>query len=181
MFELIKNSIKEAVKKIEETEHFASILPEVGTNIVMTPPEATSLSEVVALTGRIIKVENKAVGVGEPKPGASTYMGTVLLSAKRRNTEISAAINIKFSKDILNTCKELKMEPKTYVWDIKPKEALEFKCTIPWTIEKLDKVPEIVYDVGDFGVEASMIIFGQTAIKVAEKAIKIATHYAKKN
>jgi hydroxymethylpyrimidine/phosphomethylpyrimidine kinase len=179
LFEWIKNSIKEAVKKIEETENFVSILPEVGTNIVMAPPEATSLSEVVALTGRIIKVENRAVGVGEPKSGASTYMGTVLISAKRRDAEISAAINIKYNESILNTCNELKMEPKTFVWDIKPKEAVEFKCTIPWTIEKLGKVPEIVYDIGDFGVEASMIIFGKTAIEVADKAIKIATHYAK--
>jgi len=70
LFEWIKNSIKEAVKKIEETKNFVSILPEVGTNIVMAPPKATSLSEVVALTGRIIKVENRAVGVGEPKSGA---------------------------------------------------------------------------------------------------------------
>ena len=179
MFETIKKCIKEAVRKIEETEHFVSILPEVGTNIVMSPPEATSLSEVVALTGRIIKVENRAVGVGEPKSGASTYMGTVLLSAKKRDRRISAAINIKYSEGILNTCKELKIEPQTFLWDIKPKEAVEFKCTIPWTIEKLGKVPEIVYDIGDFGVEASMIIFGKTAIEVADKAIIIATHYAK--
>jgi len=179
LFELIKNCINEAVKKIEETEHFVNILPEVGTNLVMALPEATSLSEVVSLTGRIIKVENRSVGVGEPKFGASTYMGTVLLSAKRRDSEISAAINIKYSKDILETCRELNMEPKTYLWNIKPKEAVEFKCTIPWTIEKLGKIPEIVYDVGDFGVEASVIIFGKTAIEVADKAIKIATHYAK--
>ncbi len=178
MFELIKNSINEAVKKIEETEHFVSILPEVGINIVMAPPETTNLSEVVALTGRIIKVENRAVGIGEPKLGASTYMGTVLLSAMRKDSKISAAINIKYSEGILKTCKELKMEPKTYMWDIKPKEAVEFKCTIPWTIEKLGKVPEIVYDIGDFGVEASIIIFGKTATEVADKAIKIATHYA---
>ena len=70
MLEQIKNSINEAVKKIEESENFDNILPEVGTNIVMALLEATSLSEVVALTGRIIKVENRAVGVGEPKSGA---------------------------------------------------------------------------------------------------------------
>jgi len=70
LLEQIKNSINEAVKKIEESENFDNILPEVGTNIVMALLEATSLSEVVALTGRIIKVENRAVGVGEPKSGA---------------------------------------------------------------------------------------------------------------
>ncbi len=51
------------------------------------------------------------------------------------------------------------MNAKTYDWVEKPEAAIEMKCTIPFTIEKLQEVPEIVYDLGDVGVEPLITIF----------------------
>lgn len=173
-------NIEKAAKMIEGCVECASILPEVGMNIAMTLPKAKDLEEVAGLTRRIIRVEDRAVGVGEPRFGATRFMGTVLLAAMRYNPEFKAVINIKYSPEIVTICEELGMEAKTYEWEEKPKEAIEMKCTIPFTIDKLQKASEVVYDLGDVGVEASVAIFGHTAIDVARKTIKIAKRYGER-
>ena len=176
----INANIEKAVKMIETCSECAYILPEVGSNIAMALPNAKSLEEVAGLTGRIIRVEDRAVGVGEPKFGATRFMGTVLLAAMKHNPEFRAVINIKYSPEIVKICEGFGMEVKTYEWKEKPKEAVEMKCTIPFTIDMLQKAPEVVYDLGDVGVEALVTIFGRTAVDVAKKAIRIAREYSEK-
>jgi len=174
----VKNEVRDALKIIEACEEFAYLLPEVGTNLVATQPKAKTLEEVAGLTGRIIRVEDRAVAVGEVKFGTSRYMGNVLLTAMRYSPDFRAAINIKYDPEVIAFCRELGMDAQSYQWDVKPKEVVESKCAIPFAIEELRRVPEIVYDLGDVGVEASVIIFGRTPAEVADKAIKIAKIYA---
>ncbi len=172
-------NIEGAVRMIEGCSECASVLPEVGTNIAMALPGARCLDDVAGLTGRIIRVEDRAVGVGRPKFGATRYMGTVLLTAMRYNPAFRATINMKYSPEVVGVCKELGMDVGTFEWEEKPKEAVEMKCTIPFTIERLKKALEVVYDPGDVGVEASTVVFGRTALDVARKAVKIAKRYDK--
>lgn len=174
----VRANIEEAVRLYEACHECSRIIPEVGTNIAMGLPGAKGLEEVAGLTGRIIRVEDRAVGVGEAKFGATRYMGTVLLAAMRHNPEFRAVINIKYSPEIIRICGELGMEVETHEWEEKPKEVVEFKCAIPFSIEEMGRAPEVVYDLGDFGVEASVTIFGRSAVEVARKAIRIARRYA---
>lgn len=174
----VKADIEKAVKMIEACSECAYVLPEVGSNIAMALPDAKELGEVAGLTGRIIRVEDKAVGVGEPKFGATRFMGTVLLTAMKHNSEFRAVINLKYSPEIVKICEDLGMEVKTFEWKEKPKEALQMKCTIPFTIDILKKAPEVVYDLGDVGVEALTTVFGRNAVDVARKTIKIAKKYS---
>ena len=170
----VKDCIEKAVQLFESCTACSHVLPEVGTNIAMALSTARTLEQVAALTGRIIRVEDHAVGVGEPKFGATRYLGTVLLSALRYNPDFRAVINIKHSPSIIAICQTMGMEAMTYIWDTKPTEAIEFGCTIPFIIEKLGRVPEVVYDLGDMGIEASVTIFGFDALDVAQKAVCIA-------
>ena len=170
----VKANIAAAVRLIEDCQACSLILPEVGTNIAMSVPHATDLEDIAALTGRIIRVEDRAVGVGAPKFGATRYLGTVLLKAIELNANYQAVINIKYSEQIITICENLDMEARTYTWDVKPKEAIEFKCSIPYIINQLGRVPEVIYDLGDIGIEPSVTIFGSDALDVAQKTILIA-------
>jgi hydroxymethylpyrimidine/phosphomethylpyrimidine kinase len=170
----IKTNIIAAVQLIEACQECVHILPQVGTNIAMALPNATDLKDIAGLTGRIIRVEDQAVGVGTPKFGATRYLGTVLLAAISLNPHFQAVINIRHSSKIIATCEKLGMKAITYVWDIKPKEVIEFGCAIPSIIHHLGSVPEVIYDHGDIGIEASVTIFGSDALNVAYKAIRIA-------
>ena len=170
----IKVNILAAVQLIEACRECVHILPQVGTNIAMARSNATDLNDIAALTGRIIRVEDRAVGVGKPKFGATRYLGTVLLTAIALNPRYQAVINIKFSPRIISTCEELGMEATTYTWDVKPQEAIDFGCAIPSIIHQLGQVPEVIYDRGDVGIEASVTVFGSDALDVAQKTVHIA-------
>ena len=174
----IKVNIRAAVQLIEACRECVYLLPQVGTNIAMGKPNATHLNDIAALTGRIIRVEDRAVGVGMPKFGATRYLGTVLLTAMALNSSYQAVINIKYSPKIIATCEALGMDVMTYAWDIKPQEAIDFGCAIPSIIHQLGQVPEVIYDCGDVGIEASVTIFGSDALDVAQKAIHIAQRLA---
>ena len=167
-------NIGAAVQLIEACRDCVHILPQVGTNIAMGRPNATNLNDIAALTGRIIRVEDRAVGVGKPKFGATRYLGTVLLTAIALNSGYQAVINIKYSPKIIATCEALGMKVMTYTWDVKPQEAIDFGCAIPSIMHQLGQVPEVIYDRGDVGIEASVTIFGTDAQNVAKKAIHIA-------
>jgi hydroxymethylpyrimidine/phosphomethylpyrimidine kinase len=86
----------------------------VGTNIAMSVSHATDLEDIAALTGRIIRVEDQAIGVGTPKFGTTRYLGTVLLKAIKLNANYQAVINIKYSEQIITICENLGMEARTY-------------------------------------------------------------------
>ena len=170
----VLSSILDAVRIVETCGCFTSVLPEVGSNIAMALPGARSLEEVAGLTGRIIKVEEEAVAVGEPKFGATHFMGNVLLTAMKHDNNVAAVVNIRLSPKILDAARELGMEVATYAWDMKPPEIAETKCGIPFMLDNLKRVPEVVYDLGDLGVEPVTAIFGGTAVEATAKAIRIA-------
>ena len=170
----VLSNILDAVRLVETCDCFVSVLPEVGSNIAMALPDARSLEEVAGLTGRIIKVEEEAVAVGEPKFGATRFMGNVLLTAMKHDRSVAAVINIRLSPKILDAARELGMEVATYVWNMKPPEITETKCGVPFILDNLKRVPEVVYDLGDLGVEPVTAIFGGTAVDATAKAIRIA-------
>ncbi len=166
----VLSDILDAVRMVETCGCFVSVLPEVGSNIAMALPDARSLEEVAGLTGRIIKVEEEAVAVGEPKFGATRFMGNVLLTAMKHDRSVAAVVNIRLSPKILDAARELGMEVATYVWDMKPPEIAETKCGIPFILDNLKRVPEVVYDLGDLGVEPVTAIFATAkAIRVARR------------
>jgi len=168
------SNILDAVRMVETCGCFHAVLPEVGSNIAMATSDAHTLEDVAGLTGRIIKVEQQAVAVGEPKFGATRFMGNVLLTAMRYDRKIASAMNIRLSPNILDAARELGLEVATYSWEIKPPEIAETKCGVPFILDNLKRVPDVVYDLGDLGVEPVTAIFGGTAVDVAARAIRIA-------
>jgi hydroxymethylpyrimidine/phosphomethylpyrimidine kinase len=153
---------------------FAKLLPEVGTNIAMAPPGARTTSEVIGLSGRIIRVEGKPRLTGFPTLGGSEHVANMALTAMRYDPKIRAALNIRFSEDALRSCCKLglriaqferRKEPpgvKTMVWGTKQ------------TIKRAGAVPDVIFDRGAPGKEAMIRLLGKSAGEVAKLALKIA-------
>lgn len=176
--EQVLTNIREATRLIEASAAFHLIVPEVGTNIAMATEAAESLDDVAGLTGRIIRVETNAVAVGEPKYRATGYMGIVLLRARKYDGTVRAVINIRNSPSVLEACHALSLQAVTHTWPVKPQDAVESKCSIPFILDALQAVPDVVYDFGDIGLEAVLAIFGPSAVAVAQRAVRIAEKVA---
>jgi predicted fused transcriptional regulator/phosphomethylpyrimidine kinase/predicted transcriptional regulator len=72
------------------------LIPEVGMNIAYMPEPSQSISGVIGIPGRIIRVGFKAIAVGEPIYGGSHHMARILIEASRFNRELRVAANIKY-------------------------------------------------------------------------------------
>lgn len=105
-FQVFKN-VEEAVELIENSTDFSELIPEVGSNIAMGISSATSISDVAAVSGRIVSLKGSPHAVGCVLFGASSHVARIVLTAMQFNSSIRAAMNIRYSEKALAACKEL--------------------------------------------------------------------------
>jgi hydroxymethylpyrimidine/phosphomethylpyrimidine kinase len=141
---------------------------------------AVDISDVAAVRGRIIKIDNSAAPASYVKFGASSHVASAIIAYMSVNPGIRSAINIRFDERIVKVCKSLfsmasydrTKEPKK----IKRKEG----STVAWGIlAALSKNPkaEVIYHTGDIGKEPMITLFGRNPAKVTNKIKAILKYY----
>jgi len=166
-------ALEDAVSRFVSNQDSWKVMPEVGINIAMALPNAKRLDRVAGITGRVVRDEDRAVPVGFVDFGGTSHIGRVVLTAMKFDARKRAAMNIKFSKRILKACKELELSMGEFSRDEQPKDTKTMEWGTSQAIEKLGKVPEIVYDRGGKGKEAMIRILGDSTEEVVETAIRI--------
>ncbi len=173
MYTVLEN-VKEGVRKLKESREFSALIPEVGCNIAMAVNDAVSVQEVAAVTGRIVKVKNIPTVVGNIEFGASSHVARIVLAAMNHGPAYRAAVNIRYSPDVLQICRELGFDIASFSREEEPPN----EHTVDWgtsiAIRDHGKISDIIYDIGGIGKEAMIRIIGNDAKEVAEKAIRIA-------
>lgn len=171
-FSVTKN-IQKAVKKLISDENSYKLCPQVGINIAMSLSGAEKLKHVAGISGRIVRNENQLIPVGDIKFGGSSHIGRVVLTAMKYAPEKRAAMNIKFSDDILKSCKKLDLKIASFERDSQPKDTKTMEWGTRTAIEISDFFPDIIYDRGGIGKEAMIRILGNGALDVANFALEI--------
>lgn len=166
-------SLEDAVNRFVSNPDSWKVMPEVGVNIAVALPNAKRLDRVAGITGRVVKNGKGAVPVGFIDFGGTSHVGRVVLTAMKSDSSKKAAMNIKFSNKIIRVCKELNLSMEEFSRDEQPKDTKTMEWGTSQAIEKLGKVPEIVYDKGGKGKEAMIRILGDNAKEVVETAIRI--------
>jgi predicted fused transcriptional regulator/phosphomethylpyrimidine kinase len=162
-----------AIKRLEECKEFGKLIPEVGSNMVYARQDAKTLDDVAGLTGRIIKVKNQAVAVGEVEFGWSKYMSSVILTALTIDRNTRTAISLRNDEKIVLACQSLGLELIEF-GDKAPESYVKEKCVTPFVLLTLNKVPDGIYDHGDIGIEPLIILFGAEPINLAQTVCKVA-------
>lgn len=161
-----------------EKENIYDLIPEVQSNLVFALKNADSSRDIAGFPGRIMKVDKKIETIGSPEFGASKHMANLILKVMEYDSEIRSAMNIKYSKRIIDLCKRLnyhvffidrKKEPE----EIKKKEGESLKWEIEEVFKKTERIPDVLYDIGDIGKEPMIRIFGKNPKDVVEKVIKL--------
>jgi hydroxymethylpyrimidine/phosphomethylpyrimidine kinase len=171
-------NLDEAKTLIESSLNIRELVPEVGMNVAMAIPYAESINDVAAIEGRIVRTLKGARAVGKAKFGCSSHLAKYILEIVKHDAEKRAAINLKFSEEILEILKRENMLISYYDRTREFKEVKEVEGrTIPWgvkeAIKKVRKAPDIIYHRGDVGKEPMIVIFGKDALSLAELAIRI--------
>ena len=172
--------LQDAVEEVSILDGFYRLIPETQTNFAYALLNAAEVSDVAAVRGRIIRIENTAVPASYIKFGVSTHVASAVIAYMSVNPDFRSAINIRLDKRIVDVCKSLfsvssydrAKEPKK----IKRKEG----STVAWGIlAALSKNPiaEVIYHTGDVGKEPMICLFGRNPREVVNKVKAILKNY----
>ena len=172
--------LQHAAEQVSMLDGFYKLIPETQTNFAYALLNAADISDVAAVRGRIIKIENTAAPASYIKFGASSHVASAVIAYMSVNPDFRSAINIRFDERIVDVCKSLfsvasydrTKEPKK----IKRKEG----STVAWGIlAALSKNPlaDVIYHTGDIGKEPMISLFGRNPAEVIDKIKAILKNY----
>jgi len=163
-----------AAKLLAAEPRFAELLPEVGSNIAMALPGAKRTSDVVGLSGRIVRVGGRPRLTGYPELGGSEHVANIVLTAMRYDPRIRAGLNIRFSDGILRSCHKLGLRVAGFDRSKEPRSVKTMVWGTEQAIKKAGKVPDVIFDRGAPSKEAMIRLLGRSAMEVAEFALRVA-------
>lgn len=172
-YQVLKN-VEDAVALIEGNRGFFELIPEVGCNIATAVSSASSVQDVAAVSGRIVKLKGGAHAVGCVTFGASSHVARIVLTAMHFDSSMRAAMNIRYSEEALAACKELGLRVETFSRKDEPEGVSTMEWGVSEAIRSAGGVPDVVYDKGDFGKEAMIRLLGRDAVEVARRGVEIA-------
>jgi hydroxymethylpyrimidine/phosphomethylpyrimidine kinase len=171
--------VREAVRVLEENPVAAELAPEVGMNVAEAIPYAASVDDVVGVPGRLRNCSGRLKAAEAPEFGGSSHLARYLLKLRELGGSFSAAINIRYSEEVLRLLEKKGLVVSGYDRRAEPPEVKEREgATIPWGVEeavkKAGKIPDVIYHLGDWGKEPMIVIFGRSAKELAELVVELA-------
>ncbi len=133
------------LKKILSLRKIHRLIPEVGSNIAYAPHTAHSVFDVIGLPGRIIRIGDRVIAVGEPIYGGSKHTASILILAQKYDHGKHVVMNIKYIGEISDL-----IGGEYSVIKCGPHKASNFWSDIE---ECLTHKPDILCDKGGEGLE----------------------------
>jgi hydroxymethylpyrimidine/phosphomethylpyrimidine kinase len=119
------------------------------------------------------------VPVSRPAFGVSRHIARIILTVMRYDPNYRAAMNIRYSENILSSCKELGLIVESFDRGKEPEAIKKMEgSSLEWGTDQIlegrKEIPDVIYDQGDVGKEPMVRILGRDPGDVVEKALKIA-------
>jgi hypothetical protein len=161
----VRGSVRRGLRTLTSASGFASVIPNVGSNLVECLPDATGVADVAGVPGRIVDVKGRATVPGEPEFGVSQHVAGVLLSAREAGADVRGAVNVAYDAGLVESLSAA------------GHDCLEFDPDAPTDPVRAvvgDRLAEgslsgtfVVYQTGGYGVEAITYVLGPDAPTVA--------------
>jgi predicted fused transcriptional regulator/phosphomethylpyrimidine kinase/predicted transcriptional regulator len=150
-------SVRRGLRLLETTAGAATLVPDVGSNLVECLPGATDIADVAAVPGRLVDVKGRIEVPAAPEFGVSGHVATVLLAARAGGADATAALNIRYESELIETLEAAGHESVQFA-----AETDDLATTIE---EALTAQPSarVLYQTGGFGVEPVLYILGSDA------------------
>jgi hydroxymethylpyrimidine/phosphomethylpyrimidine kinase len=157
----------------EQTE-ISHLMPEVRSNLVYALPAAKDPSEVMAYPGRLTFDGEKLVSTGRPVFGSSSHLSGQVIEVMNKYPDIRSAMNVRYDRKFIDTAEtqglviasyDRRREPQV----IKEKEGASTRWGVSEALSKIERRPDIVYHLGDWGKEPMIIVFGEDPLSVVKK------------
>lgn len=170
---IVLKNVEDAAHLIENNTDLAELIPEVGCNIAMALPNAAAVSDVAAVSGRIVKLKGAPHPVGCVSFGASSHIARITLTAMRYDSSMRAAMNIRYSELALRACKAMRLKIASFSREDEPEGVSTMEWGVAEAIKAVGSVPDVIYDTGGVGKEAMIRLLGRDAVTVAARSVDI--------
>ncbi len=160
------------VKKLTTSRNFASLIPEVGVNIVYCVSNPQTINDVAGVAGRIVAAGNEVKSVGRPAFGASKHLASVLLASRMRNTAIRSAINISNNASVKAALHRIGLEVVEIDLVAREISDEEIVATVAGSVG-VASVTAVLHG-GGIGIEPVTYIFADHPSKLVDIVLKIA-------
>jgi predicted fused transcriptional regulator/phosphomethylpyrimidine kinase/predicted transcriptional regulator len=161
---------------IEHVAEAVRMVPEVSVNIAYAPEGASSVQEIVAVPGRIVKVRGTARSFMKPEYGASTHVASVLLVAMSHDPLVRAAMNLRYDDKMMAVLRRLGLDPLVLKEDEVKNEA-DMMRSLRSAVRAASKPVRSVVDPGAPGLEPGLYLFAGDALAVARQGLELARAY----
>ena len=174
----IRKDLSSAIIEFENLRNSYRFIPECQTNFVYSKQNPKSVSDVLGVSGRIVKAGRRLVIAGDLEYGGSRHVATAVLTMQKKFPKIRSAINIRYDQKIIEKFQKTKNRILSYNRADEPaKTKNKENSSILWGIESAIKdsksAPDIIYHMGDVGKEPMIIIFGENPKQVVTKISNI--------
>jgi hypothetical protein len=161
----VLDNLRLAVRALEQREGFASLLPNVGSNLVMARRNAQDVLDVAAVPGRMYEVKGAVKVPGQPEFGASKHVAEVLLGVHDAFATMRGCLNLRWGADVVGAMKRLR-------WRALPFDA-GYEGRRARLAQLQGKPPDALFHEGAFGIEPALYVLGRDAADVADKALRL--------
>jgi len=162
--EEVRSSVRRGLRTLTSMSGFATLIPNVGSNLVECLPEATTVDDVAGVPGRIFDIKGRATVPAEPEFGVSEHAASVLLATRDHGLDVRAGLNITYDESLI---KDLAAAGHSTV-EFDSEASEELAATIGDALADADLTETFVlYQTGGFGIEPISYILGPDAPAVA--------------
>jgi len=175
----ISNGMKElsdSINHFKQIKNIYKIIPECQTNFVFAKKNPKNITDVLGISGRLVKSGKEVVTAGEIVYGGSQHVGTAVIQVNKKFPKIRSGLNIKYDPKIILKAKKSKFTVLSYDRSKEPKKSKQKEnSSISWGISNTlnAKSPDIIYHKGDVGKEPMILIFGNNPDDVIRKVSKL--------
>jgi len=174
-FRVLEN-VSAAARTVEEHSEFLPYIAEVGTQVAMALPYASTPQQVAAVEGRILKFRETAKVMGSVRFGASSHVARIILTAMKHDPSSRAALNLCYNPELVRAFEKTGCVVSSFDRKLEPPEVKALEGgTLVWGVEKaikaVGKIPDVIYDLGEVGKEPMIRVLGPSATSVVEKAL----------
>jgi len=161
----VLSNVRRAVRRFSNATGVFAHVPNVGTNVAMTLPDAHDETDVAAVPGRIHAMRGRVNVPANPEFGASHHVATTLLAAASADPTVRGAVNLATSDELLAVVPD-------------ELDAVAFDAEYEDRRRRLDAlfadgVPGVLYHEGAFGVEPITYVLGTDAVDAVERALRL--------
>jgi len=165
-----------ALEKLREKK-IGYLIPEVHSNLGYALSFAEKFEDVAAFPGRITKLNDSIATFSGPEFGSSRHIASIILTLMKHNQNFRSAMNIRFSEKIIQTCKHVGLQVRSFDRADEPTQIKKQEgSSLEWGTQevlKQDEIPDIIFDRGDVGKEPMVRVIGKNPDEVVKKVLKI--------